>query len=37
VAETMIKAATFERNGKAFVLSLPASQPQNPLAPENFN
>jgi hypothetical protein len=29
----MIKAATFGRNGKAFVLSLPTNQPQNPLAP----
>jgi hypothetical protein len=31
--ETMIKAAAFGRNGKAFVLSLPTNQPQNPSAP----
>lgn len=37
VAESMITAATFGLNGKAFVLSLPTNQPQNPLAPENFN
>src|SRR5262249_39225953 len=34
VAETMIKAAAFGRNGKTFVLSLPTNQPQNPLEPE---
>src|SRR5262245_38680964 len=37
MAETIIKAAAFGRNCKAFVLSLPTNQPQNPVAPAILN